>query len=226
VEADALKLFVQNGGTLVGTCNSGLVDEHHIAADTGFPHDLTDLFGLEVVEFDPLPPDQENHLALKGPFQGTHLHKAKWWCDLIVPAGCQVLATYTQDFYAGRPAVTMSQFGLGKAIYIGTVSEQPFYYDLVSWLRTMCSLHQLLRVPDAVEVSMREKAGAKIFFLLNHQASPVRITFYKPMHDFLTERTFTGNYDLPAHGILVLDERVPEKTAPWSEESAPPVAVA
>jgi hypothetical protein len=33
-----------------------------MAPDTGYPHDLTDLFGLEVLEFDPLrkgkkPPD-------------------------------------------------------------------------------------------------------------------------------------------------------------------------
>jgi hypothetical protein len=39
----------------------------------------------------------------------------------------------------------------------------------------------------------------------------VRITFYKPMHDFLTERTFSGNYDLPPHGVLVLDEHRAEK---------------
>jgi hypothetical protein len=28
------------------------------------------------------------------------------------------------------------------------------------------------------------------------------------MHDFLTGQTFTGNYDLPSHGVLVLDETV------------------
>jgi hypothetical protein len=26
------------------------------------------------------------------------------------------------------------------------------------------------------------------------------------MHDFLTGATFSGNHDLPPHGILVLDE--------------------
>jgi hypothetical protein len=26
------------------------------------------------------------------------------------------------------------------------------------------------------------------------------------MHDFLTGNTFSGNYDLPPHGVLVLDE--------------------
>jgi beta-galactosidase len=36
-EADLLKLYVQNGGTLISTFNTGLVDEHHIAPDSGFP---------------------------------------------------------------------------------------------------------------------------------------------------------------------------------------------
>jgi hypothetical protein len=48
---------------------------------------------------------------------------------------------------------------------------------------------------------------------LNHQNSPVRIQFYKPMHDFLTGGALVGNYDLPPHGVLVLDEQTPVKTA-------------
>jgi len=211
-EADRLKLYVQNGGTLVGTFNSGLVDEYHMAPDTGYPHDLIDLFGLEVVEFDTLPPNAENHLTFKGAFQTSHLHPARLWCDIIEPHGCQVLATYSKDFYAGKPAVTLNEFGLGKAIYIGTQSHQNFYYDLVVWLRQLCNLHSLLKVPDTVEVSLRQKEGVKVFFLLNHQSSPVRLQFYKPMHDYLTGSALTGNYDLPPHGVLVLGEQPSDKT--------------
>ena len=58
-DADRLKLYVQNGGTLVGTFNTGHVDEHSIAPDSGIPHDLIDLFGLEVQEFDMLPPTKK-----------------------------------------------------------------------------------------------------------------------------------------------------------------------
>ena len=216
-EADRLKLYVQNGGTLVATCNTGLVDEHQIAPDTGYPHDLTDLFGMEVVEFDPLPPGEENHLTFKGAFPTTHLHAARLWCDIIEPKDCQVLATYAKDFYAGSPAMTMNTFGLGKAIYIGTMSHPHFYTDLVVWLRQMCNLHPLLKVPDTVEVSMRQKEGTRVFFLLNHQNSPVRIQFYKPMHDFLTGSTFSGNYDLPPYGLLVLDEHPEAKPEPVVE---------
>ncbi len=206
-EADLLKLYVQNGGILVATCNTSLVDEHHIVPDKGLPGNLTDLFGLEVLEFDQLPPGEENHLTIRAPLHATHLHSARIWCDIIEAKGCSIIATYAKDFYSGRPAITMNDFGQGKAVYIGTISHQPFYHDLVVWLRQMSNIHPLLKVPDTVEVSMRQKDDTKIYFLLNHQNSPVRITFYKPMHDFLTARTFTGNYDLPPHGVLVLDEQ-------------------
>jgi len=206
-ESDRLKLFVQNGGTLVSTFNTGLVDEHNIASATGFPHDMTDLFGIEVLEFDPLPPGEENHLTFKGAFPTSHLHPARIWCDIIEPAkDCQVLASYTKDFYSGKPAMTMNAFGLGKAIYIGTMSHQHFYHDLVTWLRQMVGMNPLLKVPETVEVSMRQREDTRVYFLLNHQLSPVRIQFYKPMHDFLTGNNITGNYDLPPHGVLVLDE--------------------
>jgi beta-galactosidase len=213
-EADRLTLYVQNGGTLVGTFNTGLVDEHHIAPDSGYPHNLTDLFGLEVLEFDMLPPGEENHLTFKGSFPTSHLHSARLWCDIIEPKGCQVLASYAKDFYAGKPAMTLNTFGLGKAVYIGTICQQHFYNDLATWLRQLCNLHPLLKVPENVEVSLRQTDTSKIFFLLNHQNTPVRVQFYKPMHDFLTGTTFAGNYDLPPHGVLVLDEHPDAKMMP------------
>jgi len=220
-EADHLKLYVQNGGVLVGTFNTGLVNEHHIVPDSGIPNDLMDLFGLEVVEFDPIPPGEENHLTFKGAFPTSHLHPAKLWCDIIEPKGCQVLAVYAKEFYSGKPAMTMNNFGLGKAIYIGTQSHQHFYHDLVTWLRQICSLHPLLKVPENVEVSMREKEGTRVYILLNHQNSQVRIQFYKPMHDFLTGNTFSGNYDLPPHGVLVLDEHPENKPAAQNAATSP-----
>ncbi|MBI3882499.1 MAG: beta-galactosidase [Verrucomicrobia bacterium] len=206
-EADHLKLFVHNGGTLVATCNTGLVDEHNIASASAFPHDLTEVFGLEVREFDTLAPTEENHLIFKGNFPSTHAHPARLWCDLIEVRDCQVVATYAKDFYAGQPAITVHKFGMGNAAYVGTTSHQSFYLDLIAWARNLAGVTPLLKVPDSIEVSLRQSDTAKIYFCLNHQNSPVRITFYKPMHDFLSGKTFTGNYDLPPHGVLVLDEQ-------------------
>lgn len=205
-EADLLKLYVHNGGTLVGTFNTGLVDEHHIAPDSGYPHDLTDLFGLEVLEFDPLPAGEENHLAFRGAFPATHLHPARMWCDLIETRECEVLATYTKDFYAGRAAMTLHTFGLGKAIYLGTLSHPAFYLDLATWLRQLCGLTVPLKVPEGVEVSVRQNAHSRIYFVLNHLHTAVRVPLFSPMHDFLTGSTLSGHVDLQPLGVLVLDE--------------------
>ena len=216
---------MQNGGTLVATCNTGLFDENRTVPDSGIPKDLTDVFGMEVEEFDPLPPNEENHISFKGGFQVSALHPVKLWCDVIKPLGAQVLGVFTKDFYANKPAMTMNQYGDGRAIYIGFTSHQPFYGDLVVWLRQLCNLFPLLKVPDTVEVSLRQSKDTKVFFLLNHQNSPVRIQFYKPMHDFLTGRTFTGTYDIPPHGVLVLDEHPRHAVAHTSESNgigAPP----
>lgn len=204
-EADRLKIFVHNGGVLIGTCNTGLVDEHLIAP-LAYPNELTDLFGMEVTEFDALPAGEENHMMFKGSFATSNLHPARVWCDLIEPKECQTLATFTKDFYTGRPAITINEFGAGKAIYVGTVSHQSFYYDLIAWVRQMCNLFPLLKVPDSVEVCLRQKDDTRIYFILNHQSTHVRLQFYKPIHDFLTGNKVSGNYDLPPHGVLVLDE--------------------
>jgi beta-galactosidase len=210
-EADRLKLYVQNGGTLVSTFNTGLVNQHCIVPDTGYPNDMIDMFGLEVLEFDPIPPGEENHLTFKGAFPTSHLHPGAAVVRHHRAEGLPDFGDLCEGFLRRTPAITMNTFGLGKAIYIGTMSHQHFYHDLVSWLRQMCGLQPLLKVPENIEVSMRQKEGTRVFFLLNHQNSPVRIQFYKPMHDFLTGNTFSGNYDLPPHGVLVLDEHPENK---------------
>jgi len=80
------------------------------------------------------------------------------------------------------------------------------------WLRQLCNLYRCSRVPDTVEVSLRQKDDTKIIFLLNHQNRPSAIQFYKPMHDFLKWLDFGGQLrTCHRTGTLVLDERPPKK---------------
>jgi hypothetical protein len=72
----------------------------------------------------------------------------------------------------------------------------------------------VLKVPETIEVSVRRKDDLRLFFLLNHQSTAQRIQFYKPMHDFISGTTISGNCDLQPNGVLVLDEQQePEKPA-------------
>ena len=205
-EVDALKLYVHNGGILIATCHTGLVDEYHIAPTTGLPYDMTDLFGMEVVEWDAIPPSDDNQLAVRTALPTTGSHPARLWCDLIEVATAQVLATYGRDFYAGTAVITMNDFGAGKAIYLGTVSHQMFYNDLIVWARTVAKIAPHFRVPDTIELCIRHKDGQRLIFLLNHGALSVRLQFFHPVHDHLTDAKLSGAYDLPAQGVLVLTE--------------------
>jgi beta-galactosidase len=211
-EADRLKLYVQNGGTLVGTFNTGLVDEHQMAPTPAIPTTSPIYSVWRSPNSTHCRPARKTILLSKAHFRPVTCTRRVCGATSSSRTVARFSRRMRRTFYSGTPAMTMNTFGLGKAIYIGTMSHQHFYYDLVTWLRQMCNLHPLLKVPDTVEVSLRQKEGTKVFFLLNHQNSPVRIQFYKPMHDFLTGSTFSGNYDLPPHGVLVLDEH-PEAKA-------------
>ncbi|MBI5774739.1 MAG: beta-galactosidase [Verrucomicrobia bacterium] len=206
-EADRLKLYVHTGGTLISTFNTGLVDEHNTVPATGYPYDLTDLFGLKVLEFDPLPPGEENNLMFQGAFPASANHPARIWCDLIEPKDCQILATYTRDFYAGRPAFTRNRFGDGRAIYVGTMSTPAFYDDLTGWALEQCGVKPLLEVPEHIEVHAREKDGRKIYFLLNHHHAAIRVNLNKPLVDLFTGEKAGGSLDLQPHGVAVLHEQ-------------------
>jgi beta-galactosidase len=184
------------------------VDENHVAA-TDPPYEMSDMFGLRVVEFDPLPPGEENHLTIKGGFPTTALHAGRLWCDIVELAeGCQVLGTYAKDFYAGKPAITLNHFGDGRAVYVGTLCSPPFYLDLVGWLRQLCGISPLLRVPECVEVSMRVRGDHRIYFLLNHNNQPIHVQFHRPMRECITGKPINGGYEIAAKDVLIVDEQV------------------
>lgn len=210
-EADLIKEYVSVGGVFLGTFNTGLVNESHIAPINGIPYEMTDLFGMEVLEFDPLVPGAENHLSLKARLPTTALHQAKNWVDIIEPLGCEVLATYALDFYAGRPAITTNDYGEGRAIYVGTQCDPPFYSDLVLWLRNSVGLAPLLRVPEQIEVGMRQRNGFRLYFLINHHDKPVHFKLFKPVHDFMNDKEISGGTEIPARGVLVIDEHLGEE---------------
>lgn len=207
-EVDQIKEYVAAGGVFLGTFNTGLVNEAHIAPINGIPYEMTDLFGMEVLEFDPMPPGGENHLTFKGSFPTSALHQARTWCDIIEPTDCEVLASYALDFYAGRPAITINDYGDGRAIYVGTLSGEEFYGDLIQWLRNTVGLAPLMRVPDQIEVGMRQRSDYRLYFLINHHDAPVHVQFFKPVHDFMQDQEITGGYDVPPHGVLVIDEHL------------------
>ena len=126
-----LRTFVENGGILIMTYWSGIVNETDLCYLEGTPHSLLDVFGLRSKEIDGLYEWEENSL-IPIPENSLQLHtsyKCKNLCDLVQLNGATPLMNYGSDFYQGTPALTVNQYGKGYAYYICADAEELFYHD-------------------------------------------------------------------------------------------------
>jgi beta-galactosidase len=166
---DNLKRFVEAGGVLVVTQRSGVKDEANAVVNQRLPGLLAELCSVEVDEYDSLGADVHNELEFALPelafsspiFVGV-------WCDVLKPNGAAVVARYTQDYYAGKPAITLNRFGQGQVVYVGTLGDAPLYEALVGWLLDLAGVQPLLTAPEGVEVTERWQGDQRLLFVLNH----------------------------------------------------------
>lgn len=169
--AERLTAFVKAGGTLVTTYWSGIADENDLAFLGGRPGPLRPLLGIWSEELDVLYDDEA--IAVK-PVRGAGhglrgSYPAKIFCDLVHAEGAQVLATYTQDFYAGRPAVTVNRVGKGAAYYLAFRGDEQFHADFYGSLRQTLGLRRVLELdlPTGVTVQRRTDGERDYVFVLN-----------------------------------------------------------
>ena len=204
--ADKLKDFVQNGGTFVTTFFSGIVNEHDLVTQGGYPGELRDLLGIWVEEIDALPPEVKNQIVVKkeaGSLTGTY--ECSLLFDIIQPEGAEVLAEYGSDFYAGTPVITCNSFGNGKAYYVGTCPDTAFLTDFVKMVCEEKEIKPLLDVPKGVEVTERRKDGRSYLFVMNHNASAVEFEISEGT-DLLTNKELTGATSLEAYGVMIVKQ--------------------
>ncbi|WP_054955495.1 beta-galactosidase [Paenibacillus dakarensis] len=167
-----MRHFVEQGGTLVMTYWSGIVNENDLVHLGDMPHQLTDVAGVISEEIDGLYDHEHNRGRVVGQLEGQALtgeYSCSKLCDQIHLQGAEALIIYTDDFYAGNPVVTRNAYGLGQAYYIGSHFEQKFYDDLYHDLIQQLSLKRALDVnmPKGVYVTSRANAQEQYLFVQN-----------------------------------------------------------
>jgi beta-galactosidase len=160
--AENLQAFVEAGGTLVMTFLSGWVDASDRLLNGGIVAPFRRLLGLAIEESDPFG-NQVRHI--KTPLRGA---RCTLWADVIRSEGAETVATFTEDFYAHRPAITRNAVGRGLAYYIGTHPEPGFLRTFLAELCVDCGVRPPMRVPAGVEVTSRSNEHGEFLFLLNH----------------------------------------------------------
>lgn len=173
--------FVRDGGILVTTYLSGMVDDSDRVFVGGPPGPLKDILGLWVEETDVLQPEIQNELVIKNQAPGFRTnYKCSWIFDIVRPTQAEVWALYGKEFYAGSPALTLNYFGCGSAWYLATGAEDGFLRDFNRFLCQSRGVGPVVPgIPPGVEVTQRIGLdGTPYLFFLNHthKTQEIRLT--------------------------------------------------
>lgn len=190
-----IRRFVEDGGIFVATYFSGIVDEHDLVIQGGYPGRLRDILGIWVEENDALPDGEKNSFAYKG-----NIYPAEILCDLMHSEGAQILSVYEKDFYQGTPVITKNQFGRGCAYYVGTRSNSEFYRKFMDDIFSEANISEIMVTPKGVEASVRVKDDREILFLINHNKERKRVTLNDSYRDLLNEQEYQTGHSIEIEG--------------------------
>ncbi|GHE68162.1 beta-galactosidase [Streptomyces spiralis] len=203
-EPDARRLtdYVRDGGHLLVSFFSGIVDDCDRVHLGGYPEPLREALGVRVEEFWPLPENGTVRVRLE---DGTVAH-ADLWSEEVVTEGAQTAAEFDSGPLAGRPAVTRNRYGAGSAWYVATRPEPRAMRAVTDEVCRTAGVGPVLPgLPAQVQATVREGDGGRFLFLLNHGAEPAEVSLPEPMTDLLAQGTAPSDrITLPGAGAAVL----------------------
>ena len=202
--AATLRKFVEEGGTVLMTGYSAVVDETSKVFDTFRPGGLSDVFGLRVAGFDRVGlPDRKGNIQSRERTvtrNGQALQICADYVERLELHDAQCFA----ELDNGQCAVSVHSYGKGKAYYLAPEANA----ELFDWvIRQIADELQLIVPPAAPEgVQAREIAPGQVFYV-NTTNAPVTVPLAWPGYGVLTEKQYDGQMVLaPYDGELVVRE--------------------
>lgn len=204
--ASNLKKFVEEGGTLLTTFFSGIVNENDLVTLGGYPGELRKLLGIWVEEIDALPPDMKNSIIVIKPLGNMEGdYECGMLCDLLHLEDAKALAVYGKDFYAGIPVLTENIFGKGKAYYLASDPVQRFLDGLIKYLCDSKGIKGPFEPVEGVEVTQRVKVHKVFTFVLNHNDHSADVSLDgKEYLELLTGKRICNSITLEPKGVAIL----------------------
>ena len=161
---DRFRDYVKNGGVLVGSYLSGLVNETDLTYLGGWPKTLQEIYGIDVKEIDTLYPKDRNSIKF-----GNESFEVVDYCTIIEAKEAEVLAKYEEDFYKNTPAITKNNLEKGKAYFIGARTNQEFlskFYDEIVKDLDINEVEDFIS-EGGISIQIRENKDAKYYFVMN-----------------------------------------------------------
>ncbi len=198
---ERLNRFVAQGGTLISTYLTGLVDESDLTYFGGWPSELKTMFGIEPVENDTLYPMDKNGVKFR-----DKTYELKDYATVLKVVTAETFGVYTEDFYADTAAVTRNNHGEGVAWYIGGRLEERFQNDFYAEIISSLNLLSPLQIEhlEGVSVQVRIDASSIYGFIMNFSEERKTIELKKPVEDYLTGERLIGNMLLQPYEVRIV----------------------
>jgi beta-galactosidase len=196
---DAVRSFVQNGGHLLVSFFSGIVDEDDRVHENGYPGALRDVVGGHVRDFSPLPGDTTviiRATAGQSLVDAAFTTAATQWQDDLIAESARVVAEYTQGYLTGQPAILEQEHGAGRAVYLGTRLDDDALETVVSGVLARAGVSPVHAAPRGVEVTERRTTTDRFLFLLNHGQDKAAVELDRSGVDLLTGRTYDSGEEI------------------------------
>ena len=160
---EKLDSFVKKGGTLVTTYITGYVDDSDLCFRGGFPGPLRKCLGIWCEEIDGLYPEDSNSIKWN-----SKNYRAFDLCEIIHAETAKIIGTYGSDFYAGTPALTINNYGKGKACHIAARTGRDFLLDYYGNLADETGLKKAVKkLPPGVTAQVRTDGTTDYVFVMN-----------------------------------------------------------
>ncbi|MBS5983584.1 beta-galactosidase [Clostridium butyricum] len=207
--AERINEFVKNGGTLVTTYWTGIVDENDLCFLGGFPGPLRDVIGIWAEEIDSLYDNESNHIVFTDNnienLQGKY--KVKDYCELIHAETADIIAVYESDFYKDMPAVTVNKYGKGKAYHIAARTGEDFNNSFYSKIIEDLEIKSVIdgQIPKGVTVKMRHNENNIYIFVMNFTDEEKKLVLEKEEYiDMISGELVSKEIRLEKYGVKVL----------------------
>ncbi|MDQ0858524.1 beta-galactosidase [Bacillus sp. V2I10] len=196
-----LKTFVANGGTLVMTYISGIVNEHDLTYLGGWHKDLQEIFGIRPLETDTLYPSDNNYVTYR-----NQSYELKDYATVLENHSAIIEGHYKEDFYADTPAVTSHTYEQGNAYYIGARLDDQFHHDFYQELIKDLSIEPVHPVKHGKGVSVQARHDEKndYLFLMNFTEERQPVTFEKSVRDMITGEKIKGDLILEKYEARIV----------------------
>jgi beta-galactosidase len=206
--AENINRYVENGGNLVMSFFSGIVDENEHIHLGGYPAQFHETLGLVVEEFAPYSEAQSNSIRTVDGKQ----FKSTLWSDVIQLKGAEsIVAAFEQDSYAGKPAITQNIFGKGTAFYVGTALDTSGMDWLIEYICKTSGIKAVgSNMPAGVELLKRTNGNASWLFILNHSGESVKVPLEQNGQDLLSGSQVNKSISLDPRYVAVIQLDTPK----------------